>query len=317
MLKLPIGRDFLVPLFLLPWHGIKIDLGVGITIYQCLLVILCVKYIFIFRLGINKIPSALVIFLIIIISAVSSLATLHSQHGSVVYEGGEFRNGALRALVAFVAFTISILPFMILSTIQEKISYITLLRTYTISVFVLCLLGLIQYTTFKMFDIDILPIGSLFLEQEHVRSAIINTASEANLRITSVAGEPKVLGMIALSGSILLIVFWKFLFTSILVRLFLVSTYLSTIYLTQSTSAMISFLISVVIIFSLFLYGKAFSRWALFATFFSMATVILFVYIHYVSTTQIEAWKGLTQLSTDHFDEPLRPNIWPYWRRRF
>lgn len=304
-----VGKDIHIPVFLLPWYALTPEIGVGVTPYQFLILLLTIKYFLKGRFSLDPIPSIGLIVLLMIIGVVSAAITLSTHTSEIIYVGGEFRNGWLRSLVVMVVFTISVLPFALLLSPRISVDGISLARTYSISVTVLCLLGIFQYIMFHLTGADIFPIGMFGSAEDQQRSAIFDIGLGSDIRPSSLAGEPKGLGMNATAAAVIWLAIGSLMFPKRWIRHAVLATLMITIYLTQSTSAMLGFGVALCFFFGLRLIGNPLSRRLILLGYLGSAFCILGIYLYYVSTVPLTAYRGEVTPITGYLDFVYRRTL--------
>ncbi|RWK60435.1 hypothetical protein [Mesorhizobium sp.] len=281
----PLGRDLAVPVFFLPWGALTPDVGVNLPISKVLFLFLALKYSLHGRFGLNQIPHTKIIALFTFIGIVSGFFTLAIADLGIEFAGGDLRNGGLRVAISTITFLLSLLPFALLFARGVQHDITALLRTYVISVAILCVIGIVQYAVFRVLGTDILPIGLLSVGDEAQRSGMLSFRGELDLRPSSLAGEPKVLALFAASAGIILVAFGQKIFATQRVRLCVFALALCIVYLTQSTSALIALPIGLGVYLVLKTLGRPLSSGAVLAVYLGAFSCMLVIYLSNVTSS--------------------------------
>lgn len=278
------GWDTLVPVFLIPWTALTPDLGVQLPLSKLLFVLLAIKYATLGRLSLSDVPNVSILLLVLLIGWLAAASTLAGDPVGANYEGGELRNGWLRVVVVTFNFLLTMLPFALILARGVPQSAWLLLKTYTLSVLILCLIGIVQYIVFRSTGRDILPLGLLQVEDSLLRSGMGTTiGGELDLRPGSLAGEPKTLGMFAASAIILVLALGWDLFHSTLVRGGAVVLAVITILLTQSTSALLALPVGIAVYLTFRVIGRPLGISSIFLIYVTCGLGLLAVFLYRVS----------------------------------
>ncbi|MCH2203994.1 MAG: hypothetical protein MK102_18670, partial [Fuerstiella sp.] len=241
--RLPRGRDIAVPIALVPWWALEVDVGLSVKVSEMLMALITVRHFNAGKLRMGSMPGLGYFATFMILSIVAAIATI--EFGPTVPQfagGGVMRNGYGRVATAFFKTMILIGFITTLSSCRHRLSPFHLLKTYVYSCVALAILGIIQMAIFLTNGVDIFPIA-MFQEEEFHRSGILTIQGASVLRVSSLGGEPKGLGQaLALALCILIILSrrfamsrWKYFGSAGL--LFVV------VVLTSSTSAYVTLLI--------------------------------------------------------------------------
>jgi hypothetical protein len=284
-LYLPIGRDLAVPVFLVPWATLSVDLGVSVTLAQLILILLMIKYGINRRLSIGAVPHFGVISVIVYVGLVSALLTFASQFNEIEYAGGVMRNGFLRTVVVLISFLLSFVPFALVNAKGTFFTIMGLLKVYVVSVLILGALGVLQYMVYNATGTDLFPIWMFDSGRDRYVTAIV--AGYDIMRPSSLAGEPKGLAMITAVAAILIIAVGRSLFRKRWIFYFSFLLFLLVIFLTQSTSAFLSFGIGIVVFFGLRFVGRSLRRSTILICYFLGTAAIFGIYFSNVANVYL------------------------------
>ena len=287
-LRLPLGRDLSVPIFLAPWQAFAIDVGARVELSQAVLLVLALKYVARSQFTPRAIPSLGLIIAIVLIGVGAAAITFTTHSVDIVFVGGEFRNGPLRTLVVLVVFALAIIPFALINARGARISVIGLLRVYVRSVLVLCVLGIVQYLAFRATGNDIFPIGIFDGDPERYKTGLMHTFGGVIMRPSSLAGEPKGLAMVTGVAAVLIIGFGKRMFRSWKIRYASLLLFLVILYLAQSTSAFVSFGLGIMVFFGLRSLGRPLARSAILIGYVFGTAAITAIYFTNVMTVPLD-----------------------------
>lgn len=200
--------------FLAPWQGLDVDVGLRITAYLVVFTPLAVVTLLrVLEKGTLAFPltRAYGYFLLFAVYAVvwSLFQLPFLPHAEVA--GGEFRSPVFRAVMQIPMFLVSISPvFLVPQLLRHPTQLISLARVYLLSSTVLAVLGWVQLFTWYSTGWNPMPIGltdSLLGGMgEGVREGMFEYESLI-YRMNSLAGEPKNLGA-ALAVAMLFIQAW-------------------------------------------------------------------------------------------------------------
>lgn len=281
----PLGRDLVVPVFFLPWGALTPDVGLNLPVSKVLFVFLALKYSLHGRFSFNQIPHTKLVALFTSIGIVSGFFTLAIADSGIEFAGGDLRNGGLRVAISTITFLLSLLPFALLFARSAQHDVTALMRTYVISVAILCVIGIVQYAAFRVLGKDILPIGLFSAEDDALKSGMLSFRGELDLRPGSLAGEPKVLGLFAVSAGIILVAFGRKIFATQKARLGIFALILCIVYLTQSTSALIALPIGLGVYLVLRTLGHPLSSGAVLAIYLGAFSCMLVIYLSNVANS--------------------------------
>lgn len=252
--------------FLVPWQGLDVDVGLRITAYLIVFTPLAVVTLLrVLEKGTLAFPltRAYGYFLLFAVYAVvwSLFQLPFLPHAEVA--GGEFRSPVFRAVMQIPMFLVSISPvFLVPQLLRHPTQLISLARVYLLSSTVLAVLGWVQLFTWYSTGWNPMPIGltdSLLGGMgEGVREGMFEYESLI-YRMNSLAGEPKNLGA-ALAVAMLFIQAWwhnggRRTKLTLLLWLFLAASVIATF----STTAIYLWLIGSVAL-AILMLAKAFRR---------------------------------------------------------
>jgi hypothetical protein len=260
------------------------DVGVNLALSKALFVLLAVKYAAKGLFSINAIPQFPLLFLVFLFGIISGAITLSTETFGTEFAGGALRNGWFRLVAVTIDFSLSLLPIALVLSRGIPFSIQVLLKTYVVSVVILCVIGVVQYAIFRVTGADIIPLGMLQVQEENLRSGMgISVGGEIDLRPGSFAGEPKSLGMFAVTSLVLSFAFRDLLFPS---RLHLVGVAILTVvtvFLTQSSSALIALPLALGIYFLLRFRGQPLKSGTVGLLYFGCASAILMMMMYRVA----------------------------------
>ena len=229
--------------FLAPWMGLDMDIGLRITAYRVALAALVVVLFLLLANRRNKISFIIIKpnpwFWVFIFYAVclSLLQIIWLQ--TIEVEGGALRSGQMRSIFQIIMFGLTISPILLIPYLVHKQEYIFQCgKIYLWSVTILAVLGFIQLFIWYVTGKNPFPIGyvnSLLTASspEMLRSGIDFVGGSTVYRMNSFGGEPKglatglAIGLLILqvsySGDILpikqkrkMIWLWGFLMTALI-----------------------------------------------------------------------------------------------------
>jgi hypothetical protein len=288
-LVLPPRRDLCVSIALMPWFGLTPDIGVAIALSKYIAALLIFKYFLKRPLNLSQFPGGIIllsIFALGIASAAFSIATLGD---ATEFAGGAMRNGWMRVIVVLVNLVLSVAPIILMAGARtEELKY--LLKTYIVSVLVLCVIGVVQFAIHLVTGFDILPLGILTGTEETIRSGTLTIGGSSWLRPGAFAGEPKGLGTAAATATLLLLAFSHEIFARKMTRLTAIALTLVTIYLTQSTSAFIAIFVGVAVYYGLKLVGRPLSKPQVFLLYLLFSVGLLVVMLDRTTEAFVETF---------------------------
>lgn len=255
-------RALTLALFFSPWTALEINLGISLSISQIIMLTIFLRLSILnglslgHTLGLN----------ILITIALGFLVSLVISMGQSDWISTLIRTGTVS-----VSFLTAVAAFFF-ATKSPRVSINTLIRTIVYSGAILSTIGIIQFTTFALSGIDILPLN-FFLNEDSGRSAVLSSAYGEILRASSFTKEPKSLGIFSALCLGTLMLYWtlfKYRF------IFFVVFFASTI-MTASTSAFFIFAIVPIIIALKHFRVPIGIAWYLFAFFLSATFTTLYV----------------------------------------
>lgn len=290
----PIGRDLHVPIFLMPWYALEPDVGVGITLTQFTLAALAFKYALRMRLDLRTMPGLGIVIAIVAVGLASAAITFATHTADTEFAGGELRNGVFRAVVVLGVFALAVLPFVLVGAPGVRLSRWGLLRTYVVSVGILCVLGVVQLAVFNIAGTDIFPIG-IFQHQTRGTgpgdtgfvSATFMLGHVSQLRISSLAGDPKSLGMVTAAAAVVVMAFRSKLFRRRAMANMTLMLFLFVIAFTHSTSALLSLAVCLPVCLGLWFLGRPLRRTTVLLIYSAAAATILSTYLYNVAAAPL------------------------------
>ncbi|WP_156505600.1 hypothetical protein [Sulfitobacter sp. HI0054] len=196
------GVEFslLTAVFFAPWQALELDLGVSISLSQLVAMSLFLRLISTGSANFSSKQFSLAL-IVLTIGVLSSLITL------MVYTRAE--DGIGRVLVSTSVFVFSFVAFFCANSERTELELARMIKCCVYSGLSLGLLAIIQAVIYGFTGNDIFPIG-LFRSEEASRvTAIARTFSGEFFRASSLAGEPKSLGMFTSVAAIVLLLFWR------------------------------------------------------------------------------------------------------------
>lgn len=226
-------RALVVTVFLAPWSGLDVDVGLRVTAYLIFLVPLAGVFllaVFSSKRAMEALRSVGFLWLVIVYAVLWSLIQIPFLPEASV-RGGILRSSELRALVQIAMFLITISPVFIVPWLLRSVDQVQyLMRTYLVSAIVLAGLGWVQLLIWIITGTDPMPVGfvdNLLGGEAGQRSGQFTFGGDMIYRMSSLGGEPKGLGA-GLAVGLLLIqagirprgrwagAVWPFLFVSML-----------------------------------------------------------------------------------------------------
>jgi hypothetical protein len=189
--------------FLAPWYGLDLDIGLRITIFQIFMIPLFLKTFQ--RIISQKITKPLLIFLFYcIVWSLGQFLFLPDLEVS----GGSLRSPELRSFVQIFMLLLTIAPFIAAQKIIKTRRELFMVgKVYILSCLCLALIGWIQLYVWHATGSNPFPIGftdGLLGGRAEVRSAFFNFLDKTMYRMNSLGGEPKNLGAAFAIGLLLL-----------------------------------------------------------------------------------------------------------------
>ena len=296
------GRDILIPTFFVPWGALAPDVGVNLSLSKLLFLLLLIKYSMLGQLSIGRRAELPALFVMVLLGLAVAFFTLIADSSQEIYVGGIWRNGIFRVFVVTISFLFSVAPLLLLTAKNAKVRANVLLQVYIFSVFILCVIGIVQFAVFVRTGVDILPLGILSVQQDLLRSGIGSSLGGGlALRPGSLAGEPKALGMYAASAIVLLVIFSKNKLFKKGTNNFILLTAFVTIILTQSTSALFILPLGIGTFFCLRAWNQTLKRKTIFLIYFSTMTLVSLGAYYQVMVSPEPSGDNIVALS-DHPD---------------
>lgn len=229
-------RLLLAAIFLSPWAGLEVDIGLRVTAY--LICIVPLFFLFLMRISLSSGNPGLLrlhntFLLIIAFAIIWSVAQIPFLPDADV-SGGLLRSPQFRAIVQIIMFLVMISPvFLVPWLVRDQADIIQFGRIYILSVVVLALIGWVQIALWVATESNPLPIGyvnSLLGGVDFTRSGQFYYEDLLIMRMNSFGGEPKDLGAGLAVGLLILqaglccdkrrqFMIWGFLFATLLTTL--------------------------------------------------------------------------------------------------
>jgi hypothetical protein len=203
-------RVILLAVFLAPWHGLDVDIGVRVTAYQCALLAcllgmgirLCLGYLTTSNRSVGFWILAYVFWTV----GVSLVQIPLLREASV--EGGAFRAPIVRAIIQIPVFLLAMSPVILVPLVLKLRSDIFEVgKVYLISCVVLAIIGWFQLAVWISTGNNPLPIGyvnELLGGMGPTYEGITSIGDELTFRMNSLGGEPKYLGVSLVISVVLL-----------------------------------------------------------------------------------------------------------------
>jgi hypothetical protein len=229
---------FIAAIFLAPWDGLDIDVGLRLTAFRVLMAFLSVACLLrlIARPSAKRLlPPSMLFGALFIYAAVWSLSQI-SLLPSVPVEGGFLRSPAPRAIFQLLMFALEVSPILVVPFIlHESLDILLVAKVYILSCIILAMLGWFQLVCWSILHWNPFPIGLLqSLWGGEVQEGIAFYEGFELYRMNSLGGEPKNLAQ-ALAVALILLqtvqvywgmtyrrrlaLIWAFLFLSMLFTL--------------------------------------------------------------------------------------------------
>lgn len=276
-LLMPVKRGIAVAVALIPWFGLTPDIGVAMALSKYVVVIIIFKYFLFESSKHHAFPGQSVLLFIVCLSLFSAAYTLANIDTNTDFAGGDLRNGWMRVLVVLISLSTSVAPIFLINGASDR-DLIFLLRVYLASVLIECVIGIVQHLIHLATGVDIIPIGLLAYSGDELRSGILEIGGSSFLRPSAFAGEPKSLGMAAATGCLLLLGLGKEIYQRSRTRFLAIVVMLITIYLTQSTSALVCIFLGFIVNYVIKMIGAPFTsaQVSFLYAFFSVVMLLLF-----------------------------------------
>lgn len=222
----------LAAVFSVPWNGIYVDIGLGVSAYLLLIAPLCSFYLInaLCRSGTYTSPGMGTFGWVIAYAIVWTVGQLPFLPDMAI-SGGGLRQPAVRSIAQIVMFLITISPVWIIpSVVKSRSDLMKIGRVYLLSVALLAAIGWLQLAVWMATGSDPFPVNffnELLGGQGSQRSGIFNYMGASIYRMSSFGGEPKGLGVGLAVGLLLLQAgvkpqgrfttwLWPFLFVSLI-----------------------------------------------------------------------------------------------------
>lgn len=276
-------RGLVLAVFLLPWMGLYVDVGLRITAYLCLFVPLTAVagvHMIHGRRGRRLANSLGLLWLVLAYGVVWSLVQLPFLPEMDV-RGGSLRGPVIRALLQIVMFLVTVAPVFVVPLFAERFGGLEkLVKAYVLSCVALAVVGWVQLAVWFATGHDPFPLGLT----DQVLGGLASSRSGQFVfdggviyRMSSFGGEPKYLGVGLLVAILLLqakgvrlsryeVALWAFLFVSMIA--------------TFSTTALILWVVTtlamVFVESGAWILSNRFRRWGI-STRFASALVLLLI----------------------------------------
>lgn len=288
-LRLRHGPDLSVAIVFVPWIALNIEIGISIKVAEAMMIMVFLKYAAFGRILPSKYPGLTLLIIYFTLAILAGIFTI--EYGPIVpefAEGGAMRNGYGRMLTQLAKWAIMLAFIVLITGNADRLNPFMLFRHYVISCVLLALLGVLQLGVFEMTGIDLFPVG-LFEGEEKWYQGVVQQAGETRLRISSMGGEPKGLGMsLVIAVSLTMIIGREMGFGTVQRRLLAV-LFFGVILFTLSTSAFIS-LAAILACALIFLrWPNPFKRGAIACIMIGMILSVAAVYYSLAARTDISA----------------------------
>ncbi|MCX7953788.1 MAG: O-antigen ligase family protein [Bacteroidales bacterium] len=222
--------------FLIPFYGINYDIGVRVTLSQLFLFLLNLHVLLFFIIKPNKelfkgLNFTVGLFLFYAFFSAFLLSTfaiefIQTKHESFLRNEGRYISQIINWSNAFGIFIVAY------NSLKNAAEVIDVLKYLFYGILTVSFIGFIQEVLFITLGVDILP---LVTEDGPKFTAVFSDFGIPMIRICSLAGEPKSLGMFALIGIILLkignnlnVIFFKYYYFALILLLIVLILSLST-----------------------------------------------------------------------------------------
>lgn len=284
-LRLPRGKDLYVPIALIPFRALEVEIGLSIQVSELLMMLLVARHFLCGRIRPSTLPafSALVIFMLLAVAA--AVATMEFGPDVPAFAGGGvMRNGYGRVVTTFCKAMLLFAVVVLITSNRKTIDPFLLLKAYVYSCVCLALLGLVQIAVFITQGVDIFPIA-MFQASDAARSAIVSIHGQDYLRVCSLGGEPKGLGQ---ALAVALCILWIFADSFAIRRslfLLMCGTLLTVTVLTSSASAFITLLLVAGFIYVFSRKLVAFNEWGVKMTLTIIAAILVTTFYCFAAFT--------------------------------
>ena len=291
-LRLPPGRDLLVLVFFMPWVALAINLAITLTVSKAVVIVLFLKHMW--RMRLSRIPGFELLVVIVALGMISAVTTVSTIDETIIVEGGDFRNGILRSVVQLGSTVLQFIPIFLIFSLQHRVDPMALFRTYVLSCGFLALIGLWQYAYWWKTGTDPIPIASFTIDVGHtgLRSGMYSFLGETWLRISSLGGEPKGLGVSLVLALLILITIGKRLIEQPLLRLFTLGVILVALLLTFSTSAFVLGSLGLIVLTGFRIFSRPLDSHRIYAVVVGGGLLLLGIYFYNVSVNQFRTNYG-------------------------
>jgi hypothetical protein len=282
-IRLPYGRDLAVLAFLVPWYGLRTEVGVGILPAQIVAIALALKYVACGRLSVKGLPGVGYLLALIVAGSVAALITFATLSAGSSYSGGAMRNGMLRFCVALISFLLSLFPVALAYGARSALDPVLVLRAYVAGVLMLSVIGLAQFAVWHATAWDPLPIGLFLADPDGVRSGMLQQGSFSFLRVSSLGGEPKSLGQSIVAALLILFTLrHKIMLKTRRLPIYVVLG--AVLIMTASTSAFLTFLAGFLIVLAFRVVRKPLRQTTITWAITIFALIVMAVYFAQVSS---------------------------------
>lgn len=295
--------------FVLPFHSWYYNIGLNLTMYQIIMLLIIVVIFMKTIIGKNMkfIGNTYINIFILYITSITMFISVFILDDYLSL-GGFFRSEG-RFLSQIILYLISFsLLYIIFNYIKNTMDIIKYLKIYLTSLVVLVFLGWSQFSIYNVSGLDIFPLA--VLDSGYVKSGLFSSDSLNIFRMSSLGGEPKGFSMSLTVGFFIVHIFnnnkiFFFKYDKLIKYLFLV-----TLLATLSTSGIVMFII---LFISYYLYSFtnnvriSFSFKKLISLVF-LLIVITSLYLNYKSTINIliETRIMSRDIASEDFDAPIK-----------
>jgi len=282
--------------FILPFFGLMVDLGINLTIDRVLALIMGLVLLFNFRkINHKTVPIFVTIFIVyaIILTLIMSLFIPMS-----IYDPSIFR-GQWRSIFQLLMFLLNIVPLIFALTYLDKADDIKkAAKVFLSSISILAVLGLLQFAVWYINGKNIIPLNILRPSINQI--TVLLTVDGSNfLRVSSLGGEAKHFALSLVFGLNIIFVkmfyhkkSWSDLFLAMLLFLVLILTFSTQGYVLL-TAGIITFIVGLLFLEGL---GKTRKIFLLLIP-FVLFSVLLFYYYP-------NLWQSILNRSSERVWQP-------------
>ncbi|MHA7900271.1 MAG: hypothetical protein ACX94B_10430 [Henriciella sp.] len=246
-----------------------------------------------------ELPAAFsLVVLCVLIGGSAATFTLLAAKENIEFAGGALRNGLYRPVIVVGMFLVTLLPLLAANTLKGWVQPTGAIKILVSSITVICVLGIVQFLVFLFIRVDIAPIGVFHHSEEAVglldgyKSATYSFAFGEGIRISSLAGEPKNLGMLAAAACVVVLAMHRKVFAKRSTVWATVFVLFLSVFLTVSTSAIVSLVVSIFALVTFNLTGWTLSRFQIFWALNLVSLVLLAIYTNFVMENPLTPYVG-------------------------